>query len=183
MTPAEMQQAVIRGLKDKTGRDMAEWLEVLEAEDLGTRKEKVAWLKAMHGVGHVTATILADHAEGVAHAQLSPTDLLDQLFGDASTSIRAKLDEVLAFARELGAVEVVPCKGYVGLRTVRQIAAIRPKSGRLEIGLALAETASGDCHPVRGLGGGAISVGVWDDEPWRPLLEQAFRESLMPGKG
>lgn len=183
MTPAEMQAAVIRGLKAKTGRDLEEWLALLEEAALSSRKERVTWLKSTHGVGHVTATILADHAAGDAHLQVGPQALLDQLFGKEEEAVRTQLAEVLAFARGLSQVEIVPCKGYVGLRTQRQFAALRPKNGRLEIGLALVGAPEGKVHLVRGLGGGRVTHGIWADEPWRADLEQAYRESLNAATG
>lgn len=178
MNPAEMQAAVLRGLKSKTGRDLAEWLEILRADGPATRKERVAWLKTTHGLGHVTATIVADHETGTAHAQIDPAQLLDQLFAGETPALRHQADEFLAFARCLPGVEVVPCKGYVGLKARRQFSAIRPKGGRLEIGLALKAPPETGVHAVRGLGGGGLTAGVWADEDWQPLLQQAHRESL-----
>lgn len=180
MNPAEMQQAVLRGLKAKTGRDLDEWLMELRAHGPATRKERVAWLKSTHGLGHVTATIVVDHEAGDAHAQLTGEELLRRLFEKEGPEIWNRVERVLAFARELEGVEVVPCKGYVGLKVGRQFAALRPKSGRLEIGLALAEPPAGVVHEARGLGGGGLNTAVWGDQDWQVWLEQAYREARRP---
>lgn len=167
-----MNAAIIRGLPEKTGRDLDAWLEILKTADLPNRRERVAWLKTEHGLGHVTATTLADYLTGSAHIQLDGDALVDALFAGVSAELRAQADALLAYAQSLDGVEVSPCKGYIGIRAKRQFAAIRPKAGRLEIGLALPESA--ELHPARGLGGGGIERAVWGDEDWKAPFDRAY---------
>ena len=60
MTPAEMHRSIVEALRSKTGRDLEEWRQILWAEGLQTRKDRVTWLKTVHGLGHVTAGVIVD---------------------------------------------------------------------------------------------------------------------------
>ena len=52
MTPAEMEQAIIRNLPEKTGKTLDAWCAVLKASGLSGKRELKAILKETHGVGH-----------------------------------------------------------------------------------------------------------------------------------
>lgn len=174
MTPAEMNQAVIRGLVDKTGRSIDEWVLALGQCPASDRKSRVDWLKTSFHLGHVTATIIVDYARNEAHLQLDPEDLLAALRQRCSAEAQHQLDAVLEWAEMTPGVTIVPCKGYIGLKAKRQFAALRPKDRRLEIGLALELDLDSDFHAVRGLGGGRIRSGIWGDQDWRPRLVRAL---------
>ncbi len=178
MTPSEMNQAVILGLPAKTGKSLEEWLSVMGQSPASDRKGHIAWLKSVHGLGHVTASIIVDFNRREAHVQLDPNELVDKIRSACSAEAQGQLDAVLVWASNRPDVSVVPCKGYVGIQSGRQFAALRARGGRLEIGVFLDPAACAFLHEVRGLGGGKIRHGVWGDEAWLPVLEAAYRASL-----
>ena len=51
MKPEEMEQAIVRNLREKTGKPLEEWFSVLRASSLSEKGE----LKKLHGVGHFQA--------------------------------------------------------------------------------------------------------------------------------
>ena len=55
MKPEEMKKAIIRNLKDKTGRNMEEWFEVLKESSLTEKRDMKKHLKENYGVGHFQA--------------------------------------------------------------------------------------------------------------------------------
>ncbi len=55
MKPEEMEKAIIRNLKDKTGRNMEEWFEVLKESSLTEKRDMKKHLKENYGVGHFQA--------------------------------------------------------------------------------------------------------------------------------
>tara|TARA_A100001037_G_C15026001_1_gene578662 strand:+ start:600 stop:782 length:183 start_codon:yes stop_codon:yes gene_type:complete len=50
-----MEKAIIRNLKDKTGRNMEEWFEVLKESSLTEKRDMKKHLKENYGVGHFQA--------------------------------------------------------------------------------------------------------------------------------
>ena len=55
MTPEEMEKAIIRNLREKTGKSLEEWFEVLEASSFSEKAKLKDDLKKVHGVGHFQA--------------------------------------------------------------------------------------------------------------------------------
>ena len=55
MTPEEMEQAIVRNLREKTGKPLEEWFSVLRASSLSEKGELKEELKKLHGVGHFQA--------------------------------------------------------------------------------------------------------------------------------
>ena len=68
-----MAAAIVRNLPAKTGRSLGEWVDVLLASaPTGPRKERVAWLKSEHGLGHRQASMVVDAAD--RPERLAPRD-------------------------------------------------------------------------------------------------------------
>jgi hypothetical protein len=55
LSPQEMNDAIVRNLKDKTGKTLEQWLETVQESSLGDKKEIVPFLKEVHGLGHFQA--------------------------------------------------------------------------------------------------------------------------------
>jgi hypothetical protein len=154
LSPAEMDAAVVRNLQERTGRDLDAWLAVLSHAPAGPASEQVRWLKAEHGLGHVTAQVVVRHAAGGFD---SDAVRLERLFGPASDPRRALLAEVEAAVREASpSVRTTVCQGYVGYAGRRQFAVVRGRPDGVEVGLRLDPTDAGPA-PTRGWGGGSIT--------------------------
>jgi hypothetical protein len=140
LTPREMRKAILANLPEKTGKGLEEWLALLRAKGPKGKKERVAWLKAEHGLGHYQAHWVVEEAEGTAdYAEDTSDDLIDAQFAGRKAGLRPVLDAVLAVARGLGPdVRVEPCKTYVPLIRRRQFAVVKAATAtRVDLGLAL----------------------------------------------
>ncbi|HWC95837.1 MAG TPA: DUF5655 domain-containing protein [Candidatus Sulfopaludibacter sp.] len=153
-SPKEMGQAIQRNLKAKSGRTFAEWVELARAENLGSRKERVVWLKSAHKLGTVTAMFIAAAAEGHAvDEEYADEDLLlSRMYGGERAALRPVYDAVTAMALKLGKdVELTVCKTYVGIRRRRQFAMIKPTTRtRVDVGLVLPKAKVDDRLVVAG---------------------------------
>jgi hypothetical protein len=153
-----MIEAIIRNIHEKTGKTFEEWVELTKSAGLATRRERIAWLKREHELGHVTASVISDEAGGTGKLQTysDTTALVDNLFSGKNAGLRPVYEELVEAARGLGEdVALTPCKTYVGLGRNRQFAILKPVAGsRVDIGLALKETVpSGRLEAAGSLGG------------------------------
>ena len=175
LSPREMQAAIVRNLPERTGRTLEAWVREVRAHgptsaDRSLRAVRTAWLKQHHGLGHIQAQVIAAHAEDAGGAYEDPTGLFASLFPDG-TPARLLIDQIVQRLQQDGpAIEVVPCRTYVGLRASTdaqlQFAVFKPlhttarAAGDILVGLALPAHAIGELAPHtvpararRGLGG------------------------------
>ncbi len=139
-TPNDMRGAIIRNLREKTGRTIEQWAEVLRASGPdGKRKDRIAWLQSEHGLGHGQAAMIVDwtdrpdvleerDAAELVEAQLEGKDAVRPIFARLSSLIE-----------ELGPdVATEPRKTYVAFSRGRQFALLQASTPtRLDVGLVL----------------------------------------------
>lgn len=120
----------------KTGKTLAEWLEVMKACPETKPRAQMAWLKAQHGVGQNHAAHILDAMKGGEPGWDDPAALRAQLWKDP-----ASLAILEAIERIAGGVDNVVSsqrKGYTAFSRAVQFAAMRPlKGGRALLGLKL----------------------------------------------
>jgi hypothetical protein len=153
--PGEMDAAIIRNLSAKTGRDLEGWIALLKSEPpFAKPKRAVEWLKAQHGLGHISAQIVVKHAGGAARA--SQDDLEHALFANASVEQGALYDHLKArLPAAMPGTIITPCKTYVGFGNPVQYAVVKPlRNGELAVGLASIATDLPAPAAAKGLGGG-----------------------------
>jgi hypothetical protein len=139
-TPQDMGRAIIANLPAKTGRTLDEWVEMVLAHGQAPRKERVAWLKAEHGLGHVTAEVIVGHAaerEGSAPPPID--DPVSFQYSGPKAALRPLYERLAAEALALGDdVAVEPRKTLVSLTRGRQFALIQPTNRtRIDLGVRL----------------------------------------------
>ncbi len=61
LSPQEMNDAIVRNLKDKTGKSLGEWIEALRASTSAEKKEIIKFLKEENGLGHFQAQTIYKH--------------------------------------------------------------------------------------------------------------------------
>jgi len=138
--------AIARNLEAKTGRDIDEWIRLVEVEGPGTEKERVAWLKATHGLGSVQAAVVAEYAEGRGRPeQYDPEALVDAQYPDRKAALRPVFSRLLEIGLGLGEdVRACPCATFVPLYRSRVFAQIKPTTNsRIDLGLALGDAPFG----------------------------------------
>ena len=143
--PKQMQDAILRNLKTKTGNSAEEWFQEIAGTDLTDIKAISTYLKSDHGLGHFQAQMVAKAYLGERSAYARPRDLVRELFpkGEAFDRYAAVRDKLTEGDRN---VRVQPCQTYVPLYRKRQFALLAPgPDGTLLLGVSLPE---GQAHPT-----------------------------------
>lgn len=137
-TPEEMAASMRTNLLEKTGKDLAGWLEVVTASGLGKHGEIVKHLKSEHGMSHGYANLVAHDWKNAA-AGGPETDLVAAQYGGPKAGLAPIRDALLTVITGLGPdVEVAPKKTYISLRRSRQFGLIQPSTKtRVDLGINL----------------------------------------------
>ncbi len=143
-----MQMAWIAGLRDKTGRDLEEWLAFIVKEGPDTEDERREWLKSSFKLGTNYAIWLAERSVGKVNWEDTPESYLaiapkyvDAMFA-GKESLRPIYERLLTLGKELGNdVKFCPCKTIVPFYRKRVFAQVKPATKtRIDLGFALADT-------------------------------------------
>jgi hypothetical protein len=161
MSPDSMAGAIIANLPAKTGKSLAEWIEVLRTQSIAVRKEKIAWLKAEHGLGHVQAEMVVWHDERPAdYVAKSDDELFDAQYAGVKAHLRPVGERLVALIRGVGPdVSLGYRDMYVGASRKKQFAAVQPTNRtRVDLGLRLKDVPGAEAlEPAKGVGGGSIT--------------------------
>jgi predicted transport protein len=132
-------EAMKANLPAKTGRTFEQWVALARKQGPGEAKGLVAWLKGEHGLGSVTATMVAHHVHGgymVEHED--PEGLLDGNFAGEKAAFRPVYDALIKAAQKASKeITVHPCKTYITLKRGTQFGLVKVAKDRLDLGLIL----------------------------------------------
>ena len=136
--------SMIANLETKTGKPLAAWVKLVQAEKLAKHSAMVAFLKAKHGLGHGYANLVAHSVVGGGAPSRGDDPVAEQYAG-TKAALRPIYDTVLAAVQKFGKdIEVSPKKAYVSLRRNKQFAIVQPSTAtRLDVGLNLKGVAPG----------------------------------------
>ena len=143
-----MFQSTLARLKEKTGRNLEEWLTFVAREGPASEKERREWLKAKHGLGTNYAWWIAERSVGKGDDGSPETYLkqaeeyVEKMYEGAKEALRPIYDALLSLGRSLGKdVRVCPCQTMVPLYRNHVFAQIKPTTlTRIDLGLALKDT-------------------------------------------
>ena len=143
-----MYQSSLAGLKQKTGRTLEEWIQLVQKSGPATEKERRAWLKAEHGLGMNYAGWIAEQSVGKGDHGNPETylkqaeEFVESMYSGAKEPLRPIYDTLVALGRSLGSdVKVCPGKTIVPLYRKHVFAQIKPTTRtRIDLGLALKNT-------------------------------------------
>jgi hypothetical protein len=129
---------MIANLEAKTGKPLAAWVKLVQAEKLEKHSARVAFLKSKHGLGHGYANLIA-HSVAGGGAPSPGEDPVGNQYAGAKAALRPIYDMLLAAVHKFGkGIEVSPKKAYVSLRRNKQFAIVQPSTPtRLDVGLNL----------------------------------------------
>ena len=145
----KMIQNWVDTLKAKTGRDIDEWVALVQKSGPPTHKARREWLKAQYGVGSNAAWWIADRAEGKGLEDGDPEAYLraaagyvEAMYAGPKSALRPLHDRILTMGRKLGKdVKVCPCQTIVPLYRNHVFAQIKPTTRtRIDLGFALKDT-------------------------------------------
>jgi Domain of unknown function (DUF5655)/Domain of unknown function (DUF4287) len=140
-----MVQNIMAGMKQKTGRSVEEWIQLIEKQAPPGEKERRAWLKEMHGLGMNYAWWLAERSLGKGDDG-NPETYLKQaeeyvanMFSGPKAALRPMYDALLKLGRSMGEdVKICPCQTIVPFYRKHVFAQIKPTTQtRIDLGLAL----------------------------------------------
>jgi hypothetical protein len=143
-----MATKIMAGMKEKTGRSVGEWMELIEKHAPAGEKERRAWLKEKHGLGINYGWWLAEQSVGKGDDG-SPETYLKQaeefvanMFSGAKAGLRPIYDALLKLGRSMGLdVKVCPCQTIVPFYRNHVFAQIKPTTRtRVDLGLALKDS-------------------------------------------
>ncbi len=145
-SPEEMAAAMVANLKEKTGKDMPQWLKIAAKSAALKHGELVNQLKAEYGLTHGYANLVAHRHFHSAASSSAPTDLVTAQYAGKKTDLRPIYDALEAVMKKLGKdVEVAPKKAYVSFRRSKQFALVQPSTAtRVDLGLQLQGTAASE---------------------------------------
>lgn len=154
LSAREMGEAIIRNMKEKTGRSLGDWIEAIPGEIAGDRRRVVSWLKEEHGLGHFQAVTVYESSQGKSEYD-DRAGIEKKLFGRADAALariyRTLEQEIISLGAD---VESIACRTYIPFRRKRQFAVLAPHRGALRLGLALGqEPLEPPFEPAKALGG------------------------------
>jgi hypothetical protein len=140
--PAKALATQLANIEKRTGKSLAELLQIVRSSGLTKHGELVAMLKTAFGMGHGDANTVVHMARKSAEGATGPSQapsseaVLDGLYSGARAGLRPIHDRLLKELRRFGGFEEAPKKTYVSYRRKKQFAMIGPAtSTQVEVGL------------------------------------------------
>ncbi len=139
----------IETLKETTGRSVAEWVALVEAEGPEGQNARRDWLKKEHGLGGNSAMWIAARSYGKGLEDGDPEAYLlaaeryvDDMFGGDRAALRPLYDQLLSLCLNLADdVRASPATTLVSIYRRHVFAQIKPATKtRVDFGLALGDT-------------------------------------------
>lgn len=145
-SPADATQSMIRNLEEKTGKPLAEWVQVARRSGHAKHREILNHLKGEHGLTHGYANLVAMTALEADKPAAAETDLVAAQYTGAKAGLRPVYDRIVDAVRQFGPdVEIAPKKAYVSLRRKKQFGIVQPSTAtRVDVGLNLKGAPAGD---------------------------------------
>lgn len=139
-TSGEFEQEFIATAKEKTGRTLEQWLPVVKKSGLSKQMEITNWLKAVHKMNHLQASLLAGlYLNNGKPVYQNESNLLDNQFLKAE-EMRPLFEAVSQKILKLfGDTQMIPKKTYVSFTAIREFAAINIKPKELRLGMDLGD--------------------------------------------
>ncbi len=142
-SPEEMVEAMIKNMKEKTGKALPEWLKIAKANQPAKHGQLVKHLKSEHGVTHGFANLIAHkHFEAAKGGPADEVDLVEAQYAGPKAGLRPIYEAIVQRVEGFGGdVEIAPKKTYVSLRRKKQFALIQPSTKtRVDLGINLKGT-------------------------------------------
>jgi hypothetical protein len=139
-------QKWIAELKQKTGRSLDEWLQVIKQEGPATENERRDWLKSKFSLGTNSAWWLAERSLGKGEELGDPDHYLraaeqyvEEMFSGKKGGLRPMYEALLKLGLSQGKeAKACPCQTIVPLYRKHVFAQIKPTTQtRIDFGLAL----------------------------------------------
>jgi hypothetical protein len=149
LSAAQMQEAVIKNLPEKTGKSLQEWISIAQTFKLSKNTDIVKKLKADFGLGHVQAQTIAWRASG--EKPYVETKGYEEFIFKQNFELYLQVKQMILGINE--DVKAKPCKTYIPFYRKNQFAIVTEKKGALILGLNLSELEFPELELATKLGG------------------------------
>ncbi len=128
-----------KGLKDKTGKSLSEWIKIVKAQNFEKHGQIMTFLKTEHSFTHGFANFVALKTREADAGSHDADDLVNTQYSNGKEHLRPIYNHLISIATAFGEdVEVAPKKSAVSLRRKRQFVLIQPSTKtRIDLGLKL----------------------------------------------
>ncbi len=172
------------GLKEKTGKSLQEWIDIVKPKGFQKHGEMVKYLKEKHGFTHGYANFVALKTRETDAGSIDDSDLISTQY-KGKEQLKQVYDKLLGIVEQFGSdVEVVPKKANVSLRAARQFALIQPSTKtRIDLGLKFDDAPENDrildSGPFGTMCTNRVILTSPDevDEDLAGVLKEAYRQS------
>ena len=135
----EMAASLIKNLEEKTGKTLAEWVEIARKSDETKHMKILKYLRDNFDLTYGYANVIA--AETLKPAGAAPKSAGDMVTDQysAKPNLRPIYDALVEKVQEFGEdVEISPKKAYVSLRRSKQFALVQPSTKtRVDVGIKI----------------------------------------------
>ena len=141
-TAAEFEQEFIQTAKEKTGKSLDEWLELIKPRGYTRPMEILNWLKADHKLNHMQANFLANiYLNNGQVVYQDENNLLENQFAKCE-AMRPLFDSISQnILTQFPGTQLIPKKTYLSFTAQREFAAINVKPKEVRLGLDLGDEA------------------------------------------
>jgi Domain of unknown function (DUF5655) len=180
-SPKDMMTAVTESMRERTGRSLEEWVDLVGASGVDPLDQKAVrgWLKESHGVLQNTQWAIAfAAAEKAGWVQPGIEEYVDNQYAGAKAALRPIFDRLRAVAEGLGDdVSVEGRGGYTPFVRRRQFAAVAAATKtRVDLGLRFVEAPdSALLTASNGPGQSTHKVGLSTPDDVTPEVERVLR--------
>lgn len=135
-----MLKKIAENMKEKTGRDLNEWISFVKQKGPKAKKEQIAWLKKEHGLGGTNINLIVEYVEGNDPiGGYDPEALVEAQYAEKKSHLKPVYDQLLKMAFEAG-IDVKACPGKTMVSFYRRhvFAELKATTNcRIDLGLAL----------------------------------------------
>jgi hypothetical protein len=144
-----MVQSTIARLKEKTGRTLEEWVQLVNESGPAAEKDRREWLKTRYNLGTNYSWWIAEQSCGKGAEDSDPDEYLkaahryvEEMYSGGKSGLRPLYDRLLRLGLSMGKdVKACPCKTIVPLYRNHVFAQIKPTTrNRIDFGLSLGAT-------------------------------------------
>jgi hypothetical protein len=148
-----LEQEFIATAKEKTGRDIPEWMAIIDETGLNKPNAILKWLKETYSLNHLQSNILS----GIYLNGGQPVFDYDVLFAklfDGKAHLKPVYDSLQSgIAKQVPVAEFIPTKAYVSVEGKRCFACATMTKNSIRVGLDLGDTPmDGYVQKARSLG-------------------------------
>lgn len=131
-----------KGLLEKTGKTLRQWIEVVKHSKIEKHNDIIKFLKSEHGFTYGYANFVALKARKADSASFDAEELIESQYGKGKEALKPIYDLLIEKIKEIGnGIEIIPKKVNVSIKTKKQFALIQPSTKtRIDVGLKLRNT-------------------------------------------